>query len=100
MSKLKETRNKQIADLLRAIADLIEIDKASPKKIIEELSQVKNERQKIESKDPIGIFKVLETSGVDDLRSRLSQLSVPDLKGIISFHRLDPSRKSSKWKDP
>jgi hypothetical protein len=97
---MKGNRNKQIAALLRAIADIIESDKKLPENIIEELNQLKSERQRFESKDSLGIFKILESEGADPLRSKLRQLSIQELKGIISFHRLDPSRKSSKWKNP
>jgi hypothetical protein len=61
MSSIKGDRNKQIAALLQAIADLIEVEKLIPNKLVEESNQLKSKRQNYESNDPLGIFKVLES---------------------------------------
>ena len=61
MSSIKGDRNKQIAALLQAIADLIEVEKLIPNKLVEESNQLKSKRQNYESNDLLGIFKVLES---------------------------------------
>ena len=50
--------------------------------------------------EDLNVFDVIEAGGPELLRSRLGQMTVPQLKQIIAARAYDPDKTSVRWRSP
>ena len=50
------------------------------------------------SGETLDVVDILDAGGEDALRTRLSALSLADLRGIVRANKYDPERESARWR--
>src|SRR5262249_19094807 len=48
----------------------------------------------------LDVVDLLDTGGEDALRARLSQLTLAELKQIVTAHHYDEEKESARWRSP
>ncbi|HEX9068588.1 MAG TPA: hypothetical protein VF807_07450 [Ktedonobacterales bacterium] len=46
----------------------------------------------------LDVLDLLEAGGEEGLRARLAQMTVPELRKVISAHDYDPQKQSARWR--
>ena len=91
-------RNPAFSDKLRdALAVALPAKVTAPKAVTTASRPKKSNRR---APGPFDPFAVCRTEGIQALRSKLTGLTLDQLKDIVSEHAMDGSRLALKWKAP
>ena len=108
LGDLADSGREELADRLAlfitAVAKEAKARKAFSRDLLEALSPQESDsptskRPHRRRPGPVNPFKLYE-SGEDELRRRLSELNVEQLKDIIAEHAMDRDKLAMKWKTP
>lgn len=50
--------------------------------------------------ETLDVVDLLDTGGEEVLRTRLRQMTLPELKQIVSVRQYDPDKESARWRSP
>jgi len=91
-------RNPAFGDRLRDALAMVLAAKDAPLKAAAAPARQKKSNRR--APGPFDPFAVCRTEGIHALRSKLTALTLDQLKDIVSEHAIDGSRLALKWKAP
>lgn len=97
---------KELRLILRELADLVADEAEQNPKFAAKLEnflvssrELKPRKAKKDETPIIDPFEAFTNKGSEQFQEWLQTLSIEDLRAVVRQHRLDPSRKSDRWKN-
>lgn len=104
-SRLDAKPRDQILELLRHMATTAQADPAEAAHVRDALLEsgileVFQLTQSSNAAGAIDALDLLDAGGAPALRARLEQLTLADLRQVITAHNYDPERQTTRWRSP